>query len=160
MGFFDLADVQAWQVAAADVFGAPVTQETFEQEDEQTLAVNLSPNGVRTHSDRPRSVDSLYKVELQHVSSPQPLLIEKFNPLYMSDFREAIEDVWFRALMRASQQAMQESAAVQVAATRERKRAWACVVQQACAVAVDFKDRFKAMKAMSKARAKKNADRT
>ena len=146
--------------AVVSVYHGQNRMEFFDLADlfkDQTSEVLLSPDGARLHH---TTQSPCYKVQLQHVSSPQPLLVERFNPAYMSIFKEVIEDVWFRALMSARQQAMQQEAAVQAAATRERKRAWACVVQQACAVAGDFKHRSKAMKAMSKARPKQNADRS
>jgi hypothetical protein len=83
--------------------------------------------------------------------------IERFNACYILSFRNDLEDFWFDALMRASQQRMQAEAAAQEAVTRVRRRAWASVVRQACAVAVDFRHRSKAMKAMSKARAEARA---
>ena len=146
--------------AVVSVYHGQNRMEFFDLADrfkDQTFEVLLSPDGARLHH---TTQSPCYKVQLQHVSSPQPLLVERFNPAYMSIFKEVTEDVWLRALMRARQQAMQQEAAVQAAATRERKRAWACVVQQACAVAGDFKHRSKAMKAMSKARPKQNADRS
>ena len=107
------------------------------------------------NSDRPDS-NGLYKVQLQHLSSPQHgrMRIERFDARYILSFRNDLEDVWFNALMRESQQRMQEEAAAQEAVTRKRRSAWASVVRQACLVAVDFRHRSKAMKAMSKARAK------
>ncbi len=120
---------------------------------DEVFEVNLGLNGDRLNSDGP------YKVQLQHLSSPQHrrMRIERFNACYILSFRNDLEDLWFDALMRASQQRMQAEAAAQEAVTRKRRSAWASVVRQACLVAVDFRRRSKAMKAMSKARAEARA---
>ncbi len=121
--------------------------------EDAVFEMNLGLNGASLNSDGP------YKVQLQHLSSPQHgrMRIERFNACYILSFRNDLEDLWFDTLMRASQQRMQAEAAAQEAVTRKRRSAWASVVRQACLVAVDFRHRSKAMKAMSKARAEERA---